>query len=127
VLLVTVAATLPAAVAQLGPSGLVLPLLVALYTVGAWCPAKTSLPAGAASAVLVVGTPVLVHRSAWTTLNANALVAWFLLATVVGMAVRSQRRIVAQARKLGRPHPDTTRPPAAFPLVGSLSQHKARP
>lgn len=102
VLAVAVAATMPAAVAQLGPSGVVLPLVIALYTVGAWCPARFSLPAAAVSVALVIGVPPLVHDSAWSNLSANALAAWLLLFTMVGVAVRSQRRALLAARERAR-------------------------
>jgi len=101
--LVTFALAIVGVLVQHGPSGAVLPLFVSLYTMGTRYPPRTSLSAGVLSGVaLLLVSEVAVRSSARLAASTYAPATWCLLATVIGLAVRNQRRVVADARERAR-------------------------
>ena len=85
-----------------GPSGTLLPLLVALYTLATRWEPRNALAAGAASGLALLGTDLAKEPTAWAVAATWVPVTWCVLATVVGIAVRTQRRTVAAARERAR-------------------------
>ncbi len=87
---------------QHGPSSATLPFLVALYTVAATHTVGRALGATAVSAGLLLGVQAASTSDSWTKVTTYAVVTWCVLAAVVGIAVRLQRRALAEARERAR-------------------------
>jgi len=100
--LVTLAVATVAVLDQPGPSGAVLPLFVALYTLATRHPPRISLTAGLVSGVTLLVSDLAVRSPADLAASNLAPATWCLLATVIGLAVRNQRRVVADARERAR-------------------------
>ena len=100
--LVTMVPAVGAVIVLHGPSGTALPLLVALYTIGARQAPWTSVGIGAASGATLATAQALAPDGSWATTSTWGLFTWCLLATMIGVAVRSQRRAVAAARERAR-------------------------
>ncbi len=100
------ALTLLAAVAvvmlQHGPSSAVLPLLVALFTVASRHPVRWTFAATTLSAGLLLGAQAISTSDSWAKATTYAVATWCVLAAVVGIAVRLQRRALAEARQRAR-------------------------
>ena len=87
---------------QHGPSPALLPLLVALYTVASRWPARRSLLAAAGSAGLLLIAQGFATADRWDRPTTYVVATWCLLAAVVGISVRLQRRALAEARERAR-------------------------
>ena len=87
---------------QHGPSPALLPLLVALYTVASRWPARRSLLAVAGSAGLLLIAQGFATADRWDRPTTYVVATWCLLAAVVGISVRLQRRALAEARERAR-------------------------
>jgi signal transduction histidine kinase len=99
--LVTSVVAVIAVLVEHGPSGAVVLLFVALYTLGTRYPPRVSLAAGTLSGVALLLSQVSVS-SARPAASTYAPATWCLLATVIGLAVRNQRRVVAEAHERAR-------------------------
>jgi len=100
------ALTLGAAIAvimlQHGPSSALLPQLVALYTLATAWPVRRSLVAAAGSAAALLAAQAVATADPWDRATTYAVATWCVLATVVGISVRLQRRALAAARERAR-------------------------
>lgn len=85
-----------------GPSGLALPALVALYTVATSTSQGRALGFAAASAGILFLAQAVAGATTWRDPAIYMLPTWCFLASIVGVAVRDQRRIVAAAQERAR-------------------------
>lgn len=99
-------ATLAAGVAvillQQGPSPALLPLLVALYTLASIWPVPRALLAAVGSAGLLLVAQSFATADRWDRATTYVVPTWCVLAAVVGVSVRLQRRALAEARERAR-------------------------
>lgn len=84
-----------------GASLVYAPAIIALYTFATLNPARLTVPTALVTAMLPGAVASLVAESVMDTL-ARGLTAWCLLAAAAGIAVRTQRAVVAEARERAR-------------------------
>jgi len=82
-----------------GPTPVVLPAIVGLYTLASLRPRRTGLLAAVVSGMTLVVTVVLSLGSTWSSPEPWAVLAWSGMPAAIGDAVRSQRAIIAAARE----------------------------
>jgi len=99
---VTLLAAAAVIMLQHGPSSAGLPFLVALYTVASTNPLRRTLGATTLSAGVLLGAQAISTTDSWAKATTYAVVTWCVLASLVGIAVRLQRRALAEARERAR-------------------------
>jgi signal transduction histidine kinase len=82
-----------------GPSAVVLPAFVGVYTVATQRSRWTAIGAASITVLVMVGALVVAQPEALKSPTTYAVLAWGGMATAVGIAVRSQRAIVAAAEE----------------------------
>ena len=96
---VTLALAVLGLVSAQGPTPVVFPAIVGLYTLASRRPRRVGALAAAASGLVLVATSVVAFGSTWASPEPWALLAWSGMPAAIGDAVRSQREIVAAARE----------------------------
>jgi signal transduction histidine kinase len=82
-----------------GPSSVVLPAFVGVYTVATQRGRRTAVTTAALTVLTMVGALVIVQPEALASPTTYAVLAWGGMATAIGIAVGSQRAIVAAAEE----------------------------
>ena len=85
-----------------GPSTVVLPAFVGVYTVATQRSRWTAIAAAITTVLVMIGTLLIALPDALASPTTYAVLAWGGMATAVGIAVRSQRAIVASAEERAR-------------------------
>jgi signal transduction histidine kinase len=85
-----------------GPSAVVLPAFIGVYSVATLRRRSLAILAASATALLMVLALVLTDSSAASSPTTYAVIAWGGMAAAIGIAVRSQRAIVAAAEERAR-------------------------
>jgi signal transduction histidine kinase len=82
-----------------GPSSVVLPAFVGVYTVATQRGRWTAIGAATVTVLAMIGALVVAQPEALKSPTTYAVLAWGGMATAIGIAVRSQRAIVAAAEE----------------------------
>lgn len=85
-----------------GGSGAVLPSLVALSTLAMHVPPRQAVAAAAGEGLLLLLTRAIASPPPWGNPSTYGVAIWCLLAVVIGLAMHSQRRMVAAAQERAR-------------------------
>jgi signal transduction histidine kinase len=91
------ASALAVAGISIGSMQVVLPALVALYTLATQSSRRTAILTGIGTAAAFSLTVALTNSNGWSEPVAYAAIAWSLLATAIGIAVRAQRAVIRAA------------------------------
>jgi len=100
--MLTLAAAAAVIVLARGPSPAVLPQLVALYTLASRWPVRRTLAATVGSAGLLLAAQGVATADPWDRATTYVVATWCVLAAVVGISVRLQRRALVEARERAR-------------------------
>lgn len=90
-----------------GPSAVVLPTFVGVYTVASHRDRWLGIGAALGSALAMIGALVVTESSALSSPTTYAVLAWGGMAAAIGVAVRSQRAVVAAAELRARQAEDS--------------------
>jgi signal transduction histidine kinase len=84
---------------SIGAMQVVIPALVALYTVATQWNRRTAILTGSATAVAFSCTVAFTNSKGWSEPVASAAIAWSFLATAIGIAVHAQRAVIKAAEE----------------------------
>jgi signal transduction histidine kinase len=87
---------------SIGSMQVVLPALVALYTVATEWSRRTAILTGLGTAASFSCAIALSNSKGWSEPVAYAAIAWSFLATTIGIAVRAQRAVIRAAEERAR-------------------------
>lgn len=82
-----------------GPSSVVLPVFIGVYTVATHCSRRVAVIAAVVTAAALILALAIGNSDALTAPSTYAVIAWGGMAAAVGIAARSQRAVVAAAQE----------------------------
>ncbi len=85
-----------------GPSAVVLPAFVALYSVASGRPRRLAVLAALGTAATLVAAVAVAEVDSWQSPTTYALLAWSGMVAAIGVAVKGQRAVVAAAEDRAR-------------------------